>query len=362
MKLKLRFFLFLLALSAVSQAQAYKSAAADKIIEDAYKKGEFSGIVLIAKDNRIIYKKSVGQANRQWGIANTFQTKFRICSITKQFTTLLAMQLVEQGKINLDKSVADYLPEFRKETGSKIKVRDLMSNSSGLESLPDEFYFNDDAKLTDADFVIKTYLQGDLKFTPGEKFNYNNADFIVLGRIIEKVSGKDYESVLQEKILVPLGMKNSGIIKNDSVIEKLASGYTFKNGGFFNEKHEQIQNYGAAGAMYSTAEDLLLWDNALLGYKLLSKKFTDEMFTPSEKLGFVALGSWRYKLNLGGSEKTLIERQGYINGFCALNLIIPEDNSAAIFLSNTETQTLFQTYASQGLSFQILSEIYKEKK
>ena len=157
--------------------------------------------------------------------------------------------------------------------------------------------------MTDAEFVIKTYLQGDLGFEPGEKFNYNNADFIVLGKIIEKVSGKSYEMVLHENILKPLGMKNTGLLKNENVIENLANGYIFKDGKYLNESFVQIQNFGAAGAMYSTAQDLLLWDNALLGkallnFKLLSKKYTDEMFTPSEKLGFVGLGSWVYNLNL----------------------------------------------------------------
>ncbi|HQU86717.1 MAG TPA: serine hydrolase, partial [Pyrinomonadaceae bacterium] len=196
----------------------------------------------------------------------------------------------------------------------------------------------------------------------GEKFNYNNGDFIILGAIIEKVSGKSFEQNLHEKILVPLGMKNTGLLKSEKVLSFLASGYGFKDGKFFKESFVQIQNFGASGSMYSTAEDLLLWDKALMRNKLLSKKFTDEMFKPSEKLGFVALGSWSYKLKLGGMEKTIVERQGYINGFCALNLIIPEDDFALIFLSNTETQTLFQTYASQGLSFAVLNELYKEKK
>ena len=179
----------------------------------------------------------------------------------------------------------------------------------------------------------------------------------VLGAIIEKVSGKSYEANLREKILQPLGMKNTGLLKNENIIENLASGYSFKDGKFFNESFVQIQNFNAAGAMYSTAEDLLLWDKALMSNKILSKKFTNEMFTPSPQLGFVALGSWRYKLKHGGAEKTIVERQGYINGFCALNLIVPEDKLALIFLSNTETQTLFQTYASQGLSFEVLKSI-----
>ena len=357
MKFNIWFLFLIVNIFLVYSVPASPKATIAKLLENANAKGEFSGVVLIAKGDEIIYKGAVGQANRDWKILNDTDTKFRICSITKQFTAMLVMQLVEAGKINLDSTVADYLPEFRRETASKIKIRGLLLSASGLPVLPDEFYVSEDAKMADANFVINKYLQGDLLFEPGAKFNYNNGDFIILGAIIEKVSGKNYEANLREKILQPLGMKNTGLLKNENIIENLASGYSFKDSKFFNESFVQIQNFSAAGAMYSTAGDLLLWDKALMSNKILSKKFTDEMFTPSPQLGFVALGSWRYKLKLGGAEKTVVERQGYINGFCALNLIVPEDKLALIFLSNTETQTLFQTYASQGLSFEVLKSV-----
>jgi CubicO group peptidase (beta-lactamase class C family) len=365
--MKFRFCLFLLiSLVFVSSVQAFENKVIEKIINEANKKGEFSGVVLIAKDGKVIYEGATGLANRQWNIPNNLNAKFRICSITKQFTSLLIMQLVEQGKVDLDKTIADYLPDFRKETASKVKIRDLLYSASGLPDLPDEFYVNEDAKMTDADFVIKTYLQGDLQFQPGEKFNYNNADFIVLGKIIEKVSGKSFETVLKEKILKPLGMNNTGLLKNEDVIKNLASGYTFKDGKYFNESFIQIQNFGAAGAMYSDAHDLLLWDNALLGkallnYKILSKKYLDEMFTPSPKLGFVGLGSWVYNLDFAdGKKRRLIERQGGINGFSLVNIISPDENLSAIFMGNVETQTLFSTYAKQGLSYRVLNAIFEK--
>lgn len=348
--------LIILSFSLAVGAQA-KNSKIRQLIENAAAKGEFSGVVLAAKDDKIIFSGAVGKANRQWNIANQISTKFRICSITKQFTAMLVMQLVEAGKINLDKTVADYLPDFRKDTASKIKIRDLLSSASGLPLLPDDFYISEDVKLTDANFVINKYLQGDLSFEPSAKFNYNNGDFIILGAIIERVSGKSYEANLKEKITQPLGMKNSGLLKNETIVENLANGYSFRDGKFFNESFVQIQNFGAAGALVSTAEDLLLWDRALMSHQLLSKKLTEEMFTPSAKLGFVALGSWNYQSMLGGASKIVVERQGYINGFCALNLIIPEDNLAVIFLSNTETQTLFRTYAKQGLSYEVLKAV-----
>ena len=210
--------------------------------------------------------------------------------------------------------------------------------------------------------VIGKYLQGDLAFSPGERFNYNNGDFVILGAIISKLYGKSYEQVLREKILDPLGMKNTGLLKNADIVPGLSAGYGSKNGGYFNESFVQIQNFGAAGAMYSNAADMLTWNNALLTNKLLSKKFTEEMFTPSPKLGFVRLGSWAYELKFtDGKTARAVERQGYINGFCALSILIPSENFTAVFLSNTETQTLFQTYARTGLSYQLINALHASR-
>ena len=353
--LKICLLLITFALSTNAQNKAVQ-----KLLENAYAKGEFSGVVLAVKDDKIIFSGTIGKANRQWNIANQLSTKFRICSITKQFTAMLVMQLVEAGKINLDATIADYLSEFRKETAGKVKIRSLLLSASGLPDLPDEVYLSEDPKSADAKFVIAKYMQGDLLFEPETKFNYSNGDFIILGEIVARISGVSYEQNLRDKIFVPLGMKNSGIVQNEKVIENLATGYAFKDGNFINESFVQIQNFGASGAMYSSVEDLLIWNKALISNKLLSKKFTDEMFTPSPKLGYVALGSWSYKLKIGGAEKKLVERQGHINGFSALNLLIPEDKFALIFLGNVNTQTLFNTYTGKGLSAEILKALFEK--
>lgn len=335
----------------------------DEIISQASAKGEFSGVVAATRNGKTFYQTAVGLANRQFQIPNQPATKFRICSVTKQFTAVLAMQLVEAGRLDLDKPVADYLPEFRKETGGRIKVRDLLLSSSGLPLLPDEFYVSEDAQSADASFIIGKYLQGDLAFTPGERFNYNNGDFIILGAIVARLHGKPYEQVLKEKILDPLGMRDTGLMRNETIVPNLAAGYGFKDGIYSNEGFVQIQNFGAAGAMYSTAADMLAWDDALLTNRLLSKKLTEEMFTASRKLGFVALGSWAYDLKFSdGKTVRVVERQGHINGFCALNILIPAENTAVIFLGNTETETLFQTYAAKGLSYTVLDALNKVKK
>lgn len=351
--------LFISSCSIAVNAQT-KNSQMQQLLENFYAKGEFSGVVLASQNDKIIFSGAVGKANRQWNIANQISTKFRICSITKQFTAMLVMQLVEAGKLNLDATIADYLPEFRRETASKVKIRNLLLSASALPDLPGEVYSSEDAKSADAKFVIAKYMQGDLMFEPGTKFNYSDGDFILLGEIVAQISGVSYEQNLRDKIFKPLGMKNSGLQKNENIIENIANGYAFRDGNFINEDFVQIQNFGASGAMYSSAEDLMIWDKALISNKLLSKKITDEMFTSSPKLGFVAFGSWSYKLKIGGVEKKIVERQGHINGFSALNLIIPEDNFALIFLGNVDTQTLFNTYTGKGLSAEILSVLFEK--
>ena len=127
-------------LFSVITISAGMKASVDEIVRQAVAKGEFSGVIAASQNGKVIYQTAVGLANRQFNIPNQAATKFRICSVTKQFTAVLAMQLVEAGKLDLDKSIADYLPDFRKETGAKITIRDLLLSASGLPVFPDEFY------------------------------------------------------------------------------------------------------------------------------------------------------------------------------------------------------------------------------
>ncbi len=356
MKFKFCVLLLVCGLIFVVNVNASKKEAIKKLIDNYNAKGEFSGVALIAKGDKIIYKGAVGLANREWKVPNSVETKFRLCSITKQFTAMLIMQFVAENKLDLNKKISDYLPDYRSDTGGKIRLRDLLNSSSGLPTFDTlAFYQSDDERFTDVNYVVKNYLGGDLTFEPGTKFNYNNADFFILGAIIEKVSGKSFAENLREKIYAPLGMKNSGVY-TDEIVENQASGYYRKNGKYVIETSFRMQNYQAAASAYSTIDDMFLWDRAMLTNKLLSKDLTKEMFTPSPKLYFVALGSWSYNLKLAdGKEHRMVERQGNVGGFCNLNIIAPDDDWSVILFSNTETQTLFRTYGNEGLSAEILN-------
>ena len=147
----------------------------------------------------------------EWNIPNTPDTKFRLGSITKQFTATVMLQLVEQGKIKLDAKLSDYLPEYRKDTGNKVTIHHLLTHTSGIPSYTGQpgFFENVSRNPYKVDEFVKKYASGDLEFEPGSRFSYNNSGYFLLGAIIEKVTGKTYEQVLKEKILDPVGMKNT---------------------------------------------------------------------------------------------------------------------------------------------------------
>jgi len=205
-----------------------RAAKIEQLISLHDKYGQFNGAVLVADNGQVIYKKGFGLANMEWNIPNTPGTKFRLGSITKQFTATLVLQLVEQGKIKLDGKLSDYLPDYRKDTGAKVTIHNLLSHTSGVPSytsLPG-FFSNVSRNPFAVDDFIKKYASGDLEFEPGTKFVYSNSGYFLLGAIIEKVTGKPYEQVLKQNIFDPLGMKDSGYDHWETILSKRAIGYT----------------------------------------------------------------------------------------------------------------------------------------
>jgi len=203
------------------------AAKVQEVLALAHKYRQFNGAALVAENGKVIYKGAFGMANMEWDIPNAPDTKFRLGSITKQFTATVVLQLVEQGKIKLDGKLSDYLPEYRKDTGEKVTIHHLLTHTSGIPSytsLPGFFENVSRNPYKVADFV-KKYASGDLEFEPGSKFSYNNSGYFLLGAIIERVTGKTYEQVLKENIFDPLGMKNSGYDHYDTIIPKRAAGY-----------------------------------------------------------------------------------------------------------------------------------------
>ncbi|HET9823704.1 MAG TPA: serine hydrolase domain-containing protein, partial [Chitinophagaceae bacterium] len=206
-KMTIGFFL-LLGLPGLNSYSQSKAQKIDKLISRYYSYGQFNGSVLIADHDKVILKKGYGYANFEWKIANTPDTKFRIGSVTKTFTDLLAFQLVENGNLKLDGLINDYLPEYPKPQGQQITIYHLMTHTSGLPDYDamdinySEFYPHEK--------ILAMFDSLPLEFPPGSQFKFTNSGAFVLGVILEKVTGKSYERLLNENIIQPLKLNNTG--------------------------------------------------------------------------------------------------------------------------------------------------------
>jgi D-alanyl-D-alanine carboxypeptidase len=343
-------FLLALALFIFGNSVFAQTAKVDSFINAFTAKNNFNGTILIEQNSKTIYKKSFGFANIPFKLPNTTDTRYKVASITKAFTSVLILQLVELSRIDLDKSIATYLPDYKGSGGSRVTVRQLLNMTSGMRNM-DENGSSLDSVLKNglpqyqlpfsSEQMLNKFCSYPLVKEPGKQFDYNNADFIILGKIIEKVSGKTYEQNLQEKILLPLQMTNSGMLSQNKIVDKLADTYFYRNDikAAVNDLPVYIENWYAAGAMYSTADDILKFSDALFNGKLLNPDILNQMFTSG--LGEYGLGVWVYlKYEINRKIFTIVKRPGSIMGAQSMLFHILENGSTIIILSNTGTVSL----------------------
>jgi CubicO group peptidase (beta-lactamase class C family) len=324
----------------------------DRLITQYHQLRQFNGAVLVADEKGVVFKKGYGFANMEWREPNTPDAKFRIGSITKQFTSMVVMQLVAEGKLKLDDTLSTHLPDYRKDTGSRVTITQLLNHTSGIPSYTSAPGFFENQSRTPykvADFV-KGYASGDLQFEPGTKWAYNNSGYFLLGAIIEKVTGKPYAQVVRERIFDPLGMKSSGYDVHATVLPKRASGYELKPDGYINAPYLDMSIPYAAGSLYSTVEDLYLWDRALYLDTLLPAPLKQKMFTPG--LSSYAFG-WSVKpvkLHDDKTEVATLSHSGGINGFSTFIIRVPERKEVVVLFDNTSRGDKLQGLAAGLLS------------
>ena len=313
-----------------------KAAKIDEMMKAYFEFGQFHGSALVAENGKVIYKKGFGQANYEWDIPIEPNTKFRLGSITKQFTATLILQLREQGKIDLQGKLSDYLPYYRKDVGDKVTIHQLLNHTSGIPSYTGLPGFFEDVSRNPygvEDFV-KKYCSGELEFEPGSKYSYNNSGYFLLGAIIEQITGKKYEEVLQEKIFDPLGMKDSGYDHHATILKNRATGYNKTPDGYANSEYLDMSIPYAAGSLYSTVEDLYKWDRGLDTEKVLKNESKELMFKPGMSnygYGFVIE---EMEIGKTGTKVKTIGHGGGINGFNTLITRLPESDSLVVLLGN----------------------------
>ncbi|NOX17370.1 MAG: serine hydrolase [Chlorobi bacterium] len=334
-KLSLIAFFILLSISAAVFAQT-KPERLDELMNKYSDYGLFNGVVLVAEKGEIIYQKGFGFADYEWDVSNSPETKFRIGSISKNFTAAVIMKLVEEGKIKLDGKLSDYLPYYRKETGEKVTIRQLLNHTSGIPSytsLPG--VWSDSLRNHyDKKYFIEHFHSGDLEFEPGTQFKYDNTGYYLLAAIIEEVTGKSFEEVLQEKILTPAGLTNTGVeTEEEYPIKHEAYGYMKGVSKLRRDSYIFMPNAMGAGSMYSTVGDLFKWDRVLYTDKILSAESKKKMFTPY--LANYGFGWMIVSIPLpGGDSVKVITHSGGINGFNTVMTRFPDDDNFIAVFSN----------------------------
>jgi len=282
-------------------------------------------------------------------VPNTADTRYKIASITKAFTAVLILQLYEQGKIDLNKFISAYLPDYKGEGANKVTIVQLLNMTSGIHNMDADLTLESALKSGmpqyslphTSDEMLTLFSSGKLETAPGKVWDYNNADYIILGKIIERVTGKTFEEHLQAKILQPLQMSNTGIAYQHKVIPRLADTYFYREDikAMVNDLPAFMENWYASGAMYSTVDDILKFTNALFDKKLLKQTSLDLMFTSG--LNEYGYGVWVYKdYGIHHKHYTIIKRPGSIMGAQAMLFHVLEEGSTIIILSNTATTSL----------------------
>ncbi len=321
--------ILILVLAALAAGQDI-AAKADELVSAYAKQGKFSGAVLIAKDGKIVFEKAYGMANYEWNVPNSVDTKFRLGSITKQFAAMAVLQLEEAGKLKGGDKACDYLPACP-EIWTSITIHQLLTHSSGIPnftSFPE--YKAIQLRPSRYDEQVKIVWEKPMDFDPGTKFQYSNTGYLILGKIIEKASGKNWEDCAREAIFAPAGMMDTRADDNAVVMPKRANGYLSNGGTPQNAQFVDMRIPGAAGALISTVGDLYKWDRALASGKLLKPETAARMWT-------VEKNNYAYGWSVFTREgKTVQAHGGGINGFSTFIERVPGDGVAVIVLSNFE--------------------------
>jgi CubicO group peptidase (beta-lactamase class C family) len=307
---------------------AQDPARMDQIVRTSAEANEFSGSVLVARGDKILLDRGYGLANREWLIPNGVDTKFRLGSITKQFTAVAIMILNERGLVDLDAPVKTWLPDAPA-AWDKVTVRGLLAHTAGVPNFTSFADFQAKKALpVTVDGLIALFRDRPLDFQPGEGRKYSNSGYVLLTAVIEKASGQSYADFLAKTVFQPLGMNDSGYDSNAAVLPRRASGYASSAGGVINADYWDMSIPQGAGGLYSTTHDLLKWEQGLFGGKLLRPASLTLLTTPvRERYAFGV-----FVVEAAGN--TTIAHSGGLDGFNTYMAYDPVRRVSVIVLGN----------------------------
>lgn len=359
MKTLTMFFLFLLMIlsfdSSLSkgQSQTQLKTAIDAIIDSQFKAQEPGGVVLIGRNGKVIYKKAFGTANLELNVPMKEEMVFNIGSITKQFTAIAILQLMEQGKLSLQDEITKYLTDYQV-NGQKITVENLLTHTAGVPaSAPDALTLLQAKKsLVSLQEIIATFKNRPLDFAPGTKWNYSNNGYMLLGAIIEKVSGLSYPDYLKTNIFKRAEMNETLFGDDYLVIKNRAASYVYSRAEsqFLNARNDKVETAYSAGAIQSTADDLFKWNQALNSHKLVNKeslKKAQAEFKLSNGKGTNYGYGW-FIGNIQGSP--LVEHGGNMGGFMSHAIYLPQEDVFVAVLYNFRTPAKLPEFLAGDLA------------
>ena len=300
----------------------------DSLIEKAVKLNRFNGSVLVSKNGKIVYEKAYGYQNTEEHILNTSNTIYQIGSTTKEFTAAVILILAEQHKLKLEDKLSEYFPEYKR--GNEITIKHLLTHTSGIyEILRDHTAVSENTLPRSKEKMLSFFISKPLDFDPGTQYSYCNSGYILLGLIIEKVTGKPYQDIVRDLILKPLKMKHTGFDFVGLNSSDKAIGYTKYNQQIYEASipWDSTATF-SAGSLYSTVKDLYLWHRGLLNYKVYKKSSMEEATTPF--LQGYGLGCWIDTLY----KKKIVSHGGNILGFTSYFGRIQEEDVSVILLNN----------------------------
>jgi CubicO group peptidase (beta-lactamase class C family) len=328
-----------LAAPAAHAADETLAARIDAVMAEVYKPGEPGAAIIVRKDGRTVFRKGYGLADLELGVPVAPDMVFRLGSITKQFTAVAVLLLAQEGRLGLQDEITRFLPDYPTQ-GKKITIEHLLTHTSGIQSYTD---MPEWLPLWRKDFTLKELIDffkdKPMTFDPGTSWAYNNSGFILLGAVIEKVSGQTYASFVEERIFKPLNMKDSCYDSTERVIPRRVPGYQKgQGGGFVNAPYLSMSQPYAAGSLVSTVDDLSVWSEAVFAGKLVRKDWLGKAFTPyklqnGESSGY---GYGWFIADFAGHRS--IEHGGGINGFTTYEMTFPDDGLFLAILTNSAVE------------------------
>lgn len=320
---------------------------------------KLSGTVLIARGDRTVYERAFGPIAPGGSERHRLGQVWRYASVTKQWTATIAMQDVAAGRLDLDAPISKYLPDSKAPFADKITPRLLMQHQSGLPRTEESAVGRDEWP---SFYLVPpgnpgtgvAYCEGPTDRAPPAEFRYGDCDFIMMGAVLEKISGKTFAALVKERIADPLKLGSVGLFP------RAAPSVVGYEAGKRESPLFRLGNFGAAGALYGTTHDLLRFDRALMTGKLIPNAQRTVMWTGDPKLGFAALGQWAFSAPLkrcGPTPVRFVERRGAIGGVVLRNIILPELDMVVIMTSNrAEADAGFgEIWQQRGIAHDVLA-------